>query len=129
MKMNFYRKQGFTLLEMTIVLALIVLLAVIAVPSYVHARSSSQASACINNLAQLDAAKQAWSAALHIDPTTVPNPTDIQPFLGRGTGGTLPVCPCDTNKAFSSSYNLQAVNALPLCRIAGSATKYPHLLQ
>ncbi len=129
MKNSSSRKQGFTLLEITIVLAIIILLALIAVPSYVHARSSSQANACINNLSQLDAAKQAWSAALHVSPTTVPGGTDIQPFLGRGTGGTLPVCPCDTSKAFGTSYSLNAVNALPICLIAASNTSYPHVLK
>jgi prepilin-type N-terminal cleavage/methylation domain-containing protein len=128
MNITLSRKPGFTLVEMAIVVSLIVLLAVIAVPSYVRARTSAQSNACINNLSQLDAAKQAWSAAMHVDPSTVPASTDIQPFLGRGSTGTLPVCPCDTNKAFATSYTLHAINALPTCQILGTATNYPHVL-
>ena len=43
-------KKGFTLVEIMIVVAIIGLLAAIAIPSFLNARTRSQTSACQNNL-------------------------------------------------------------------------------
>ena len=61
MKINTSRKAGFTLVEIMIVVAIIGLLAAIAIPNFVKARSTSQMNACINNLRQIDGAKQQWA--------------------------------------------------------------------
>src|ERR1700739_2259942 len=50
------QQGGFTLVEIMIVVAIIGLVAAIAIPNFVKARSTSQANACINNLRQIDAA-------------------------------------------------------------------------
>ncbi|HZV36220.1 MAG TPA: prepilin-type N-terminal cleavage/methylation domain-containing protein, partial [Verrucomicrobiae bacterium] len=55
------RKAGFTLIEIMIVVAIIGLLAAIAIPNFVHARTTAQQNACINNLRQIDGAKQEWA--------------------------------------------------------------------
>src|SRR5258708_39804890 len=98
------RKSGFTLVEIMIVVAIIGLLAAIAIPNFIHARTTSQMNACINNLRQIDGAKQEWALELKQAATASPVGTDIQPYLGRGTGGTLPYCPLDSSKGFASSY-------------------------
>src|SRR5947209_11423404 len=100
MKIKTVRSGGFTLVEIMIVVAIIGLLATIAIPNFVRARLKAQQSACINNLRQIDGAKQTWALENKAGQTAVPNLGNIQPYLGRGTLGTAPTCPADQNKSF-----------------------------
>ena len=58
MKLN---KKGFTLVEIMIVVAIIALLAAIAVPSFINARTKSMQSSCYNNMRLLDGAMQQYA--------------------------------------------------------------------
>ena len=121
MKKRFVKSQGFTLVEIMIVVAIIGLLATIAIPNFVRARLKAQQSACINNLRQLDGAKQTWALESKAAPNATPNIANIQPYLGRGTGGTAPTCPADAASTFATSYSLNDLSTAPTCLILPGA--------
>jgi prepilin-type N-terminal cleavage/methylation domain-containing protein len=55
-KIRINKRQGFTLVEIMIVVAIIALLAAIAVPGFLRARKRSQASRILNDLRMIDSA-------------------------------------------------------------------------
>jgi prepilin-type N-terminal cleavage/methylation domain-containing protein len=55
------KKSGFTLVEIMIVVAIIGLLAAIGIPSFQKARAGSRKNTCINNLRQIESAKEQWA--------------------------------------------------------------------
>ena len=132
MKINTSRKAGFTLVEIMIVVAIIGLLAAIAIPNFIRARSSAQANTCINNLRQIDGAKQEWAMEKGQSAAAVPVAADIGPYLGRA-GATTPVilCPLDTAKTFATSYTIGNVSTAPVCQIlpgGDAGGNYKHVL-
>jgi len=117
MKITSHRNTGFTLVEIMIVVAIIGLLATIAIPNFMRASAKAKQTACINNLRQLEGAKQTWALESKAGPNTMPTIANIQPYLGRGTAGTAPTCPADAAQTFATSYGLNDLNTAPVCLI------------
>ena len=101
---------GFTLVEIMIVVAIIGLLAAIAIPNFVKARTTAQKNACINNLRQIDGAKEQW--ALENKKTATDTPvlaTDIV-----GTDKYIKVTPqCPAN----GTYTVGDMTTKPSCSV------------
>lgn len=113
-------RHAFTLVEVMFVSAIIGLLASIALPNWVKARAQSQTKVCIDNLRQIDCAKQQWAIESGKSSGTSVSPSDIQPYLTRGTA-TRPICPSDSARTIDTSYTLGNVDTLPICNIQGAA--------
>jgi len=91
------------------------MLAAIAIPNFVRARTTSQQNACISNLRIIDGAKGQWALENHKQNTDVPTVRDLTPYIGRGPNGQFPVCPQ------GGTYTIGAINEQPRCSVPGHA--------
>ena len=107
-------QSGFTLTEIAIVVAIIGLLASIATPTWVRARTTSQANTCINNLRQIEGAKQQWALETKQPTNALPVFTDISGYLK-----SIVVCPSGGSTAdFASTYEINDVSTKPSCQVS-----------
>lgn len=99
--------QSFTLVEIMIVVAIIGLLAAIALPSFINARNTSRRNACINNLRQIDSAKEQYALAHDLDGGDTISATDLV-----GPDKLLKTTPqCKAG----GTYGFNAIGANPTC--------------
>lgn len=110
--------KGFTLVEIMIVVAIIGLLAAIAIPSFIKARTESQKNACINNLRQVDSAKEQWALNENQAAGAACVAANIDAYI-KGTT-TKVICPADATKTFVTSYTISNLGVDPACLISAA---------
>lgn len=108
-------KQGFTLLEIMIVVTIIGFLAGLAIPGFMKVRSNAQRARCIDNLRQIAGYKDAWAVENFKNNGDTVNTTDIEPFFKRG----FPTCPG------GGTYDIGVVGANPTCTLGALGHALP----
>jgi chromosome segregation ATPase len=75
-----------------------------------QAQQQAQVNACLNNLRQIDAAKQQWALANRRPPTAVPVLAELAPYM---KSVAAPTCPA------GGAYSINAVGTPATCSIPG----------
>jgi prepilin-type N-terminal cleavage/methylation domain-containing protein len=101
-------RNGFTLVEIMIVVAIIALLAAIAVPGFLRARKRSQASRILNDLRMIDSAVDQYSIETNRRTGDVVSVQDWTSYVKKGSllynAGT---------SILGTAYGSQTVDSIP----------------
>jgi Zn-dependent protease with chaperone function/competence protein ComGC len=97
--------------NLLITVAVIGLLAAIAIPSFVKARDTAQQNACINNMRQIDSAKEQWGL---MERKNIGDAVDINAVNKYIKGGVS--CPAGGNYAY------KRIGEDPECSVHGTLT-------
>ncbi len=121
--LNQSRRSGFTLVEIMIVVAIIGLLAAIAIPNFVKARTQAQTNACIANMKQIQGAIEQWALENKKGSTSAVTAADISgdatKHLKQLVNGTTGGITCPTA---GGTYVLATVADNPTCSTGGLHT-------
>lgn len=96
-------------LSIALSIFLIPLMLAIAIPNFVKARDTAMQNACINNLREIDGAKQQWALEHSKKAGDVPTAADLKPYFKNGV---FPIC------LAGGTYTIGAVSNTPTCSIA-----------
>ena len=110
------RRDGFTLIEIMIVVAIIGLLAGISTPRYVKSRETSQLSAIINNLRIIEQSKDAWALENRTGTGAAPTDTQLATFL---KGNVMP------KQVKDETYNINQVGTPATATLVGALGSIP----
>jgi prepilin-type N-terminal cleavage/methylation domain-containing protein len=111
--LSFRAKSGFTLVEVIIVVLIIGVLLSIALPTWIRARDTSRAKACIENLSHIEAAKNQYimsnNMGVFVDESDLAGgPEPLYPTYLRA----IPQCPG------GGTYHTGDIANIPNCSLA-----------
>src|SRR5665213_3176161 len=97
-----------------ILAAVAVIVLAVGIPNFIRARSTRAAYPCINNLRQLDAAKNQWMLDRGKTTNDMPTWDDIRPYLPERGSNKIPACPD------GGVYTLGRMRQPPTCSLGDS---------
>jgi prepilin-type N-terminal cleavage/methylation domain-containing protein len=71
------RRRGFTLVEILIVVAIMGVILAIALPAFMKSRAQARKQTCIENISQIESAKQQWGLETGKKDGDVPSEADL----------------------------------------------------
>ena len=112
------KQEGFTLIEIMIVVMIIAILLAIAIPNFLRARETSRAKSCTGNLRQIETAKEQWA----MDNKKSATDTPTSAFLAPDYMKTYPSCPS------AGAYTIGDMSTRPVCLGSNAPVYAPHVL-
>jgi hypothetical protein len=117
-------KDRYSFLEILIVCVAVCLVVAFFVfawmPNYVRG-GTSPANTCINNLRQIEAAKEEWAMVNGKTNCDVVTTIDITPYIQLNSNSQIPGCPA------GGIYTIGRIGELPTCSLGTNASQ-PHVL-
>jgi prepilin-type N-terminal cleavage/methylation domain-containing protein len=105
------RRRGFTLVEILIVVAILGILLGLALPAFLKSRTNARKQVCIENLAQIESAKQLWGVEKGKKTGDVPSDDEL---IGPNNYIKVkPSCPA------AGIYSFNGIGANATCTIDG----------
>jgi hypothetical protein len=98
------------------VIALVGFFVYIAIPNFIKSRSTSAQNACVNNLRQIDGAKNEWALENGKTNGVVCTVEDIKPYIKLNAKGDIPGCPQ------GGIYTIGKVGENPTCSLGTTVT-------
>lgn len=125
------KKYGMTLVEVMIVIILVGLLALVAIPNLTNSANIVRRNTCINNLIQINLAKEQWALENNIevgDTGSTPVAGDLDSYIRDETASLT--CPLDgaASPTFATSYTINTFGTDPICNISGLAQDGDHIM-
>jgi hypothetical protein len=85
-------RTGKAIVALSMIL-LFVSIVVVIIPNFVEARYTSSQNSCVNNLRQIQAAKQEWALENGKANGAIVTVEDITPYIQLDSNGNIPKCP------------------------------------
>ena len=103
----------------SIVFLLALLVIAIVIPNFIAARLSRASNACVNNLRQIEGAKEQWAVENNKQPNEIPTVANLSPYF---KDDKFPICPS------GGTYIIGRLDEDPKCTLADSTWPNNHAL-
>lgn len=116
------KQQGFTLVELLVVVAIIGILAAIAVPKFVNSTAAANGGKVLADLQSIDSAIQQYAASKGVDPSTIDGDTFKEALKTYFSNDIFPTAPTGKIMIKGTAVEIATGGATGYILSAGRAT-------